>query len=122
MNTTNDDELSDQAEVRFRVMRAIENNPTFSQRDLARELGVSLGGVNYCIKALIEKGAVKVENFRASNNKMRYAYVVTPEGIREKARMTGSFLRRKMREYDALKAEIDGLQGELDAGASDEKR
>lgn len=90
-------ELSDKADVRFRVMRAIERDPTLSQRDLARELGVSLGGVNFCIKALIDKGAVKVENFRASGNKMRYAYVMTPQGIREKARMTGGFLQRKMR-------------------------
>jgi EPS-associated MarR family transcriptional regulator len=111
---SDEQELSDKAEVRFRVMRAIERDPTLSQRDLAKELGVSLGGVNYCIKALISKGAVKVENFRASDNKMRYAYVVTPEGIREKARMTGSFLRRKMREYETLKAEIEGLQDELE--------
>lgn len=101
-------------------MRAIERDPTLSQRDLARELGVSLGGVNFCIKALIDKGAVKVENFRASGNKMRYAYVMTPQGIREKARMTGGFLQRKMREYEALKSEIDGLQHELKAGAKDE--
>ena len=115
-----DNELSDKADVRFRVMRAIERDPTLSQRDLARELGVSLGGVNFCIKALIDKGAVKVENFRASGNKMRYAYVMTPQGIREKARMTGGFLQRKMREYEALKSEIDGLQHELKAGAKDE--
>ena len=113
VNPDGDDDLSDRAQVRFRVMRAIERNPQASQRDLARELGISLGGINYCIKALIDKGAVKVENFQASENKMRYAYVLTPEGIREKARMTGHFLRRKMREYEDLKAEITSLQSEL---------
>ena len=112
--------LSDRAEVRYRVMRAIEQNPNLSQRDLARELGISLGGVNYCIKALIEKGAVKVENFRASDSKLRYAYILTPDGISEKARMTGRFLQRKMREYDALKAEIDGLRREMDSEGNDE--
>lgn len=111
--TPDDSELSDRAEVRFRVMRAIAQNPQMSQRDLARELGVSLGGINYCINALIAKGAIKVENFRASDSKLRYAYVLTPEGIAEKARMTGRFLQRKMREYDALKAEIESLRGEI---------
>jgi EPS-associated MarR family transcriptional regulator len=115
-----DRDLSDRAEVRFRVMRAIEQNPNISQRGLARDLGVSLGGVNYCIKALIDKGAVKVENFRASDNKVRYAYVLTPDGIRERARMTGRFLQRKMREYEALKAEIDGLQKEMGGELDDE--
>ncbi|EBA13982.1 MarR family EPS-associated transcriptional regulator [Roseobacter sp. CCS2] len=117
-----DKELSDRAEVRFRVMRAIAENPKMSQRDLSRALGVSLGGINYCINALIAKGAVKVENFRVSDSKLRYAYVLTPEGMTEKARMTGRFLQRKMREYDALKAEIDGLKNELDDEAADDSR
>jgi EPS-associated MarR family transcriptional regulator len=122
VDPSKDRDLSDRAEVRFRVMRAIAQNPNLSQRDLARDLGVSLGGVNYCIKALIDKGAVKVENFRASDNKMRYAYVLTPEGMSEKARMTGRFLQRKMREYEALKTEIDGLQKEIGGDVDDEKR
>lgn len=108
--------LDDRADVRFRVMRALEQDPRMSQRDLARELGISLGGVNYCLKALIAKGAIKVENFRASDRKRRYAYILTPEGMTEKARMTGSFLQRKMREYEALKAEIEGLRKEMDDG------
>jgi EPS-associated MarR family transcriptional regulator len=119
---SSDHELSDRAQVQFRVMRAIAQNPNMSQRDLARDLGVSLGGVNYCIKALINKGAVKVENFRASDNKMRYAYVLTPDGMTDKARMTGRFLQRKMREYAALKAEIDGLTEELIDAAANERR
>ena len=122
MDPSNDQELSDRAELRFRVMRAIEQNPNLSQRDLARELGVSLGGVNFCIKALIDKGAINVENFNTTDKKLRCAYVLTPEGMREKARMTGRFLKRKMRQYDALKTEIDNLREELSAEAGNEKR
>lgn len=111
--------LSDRASVRFRVLRALEHNPQLSQRDLARELGVSLGGVNYCVKALINRGSIKVENFRASDNMIRYAYILTPEGLAEKGRMTGRFLKRKMREYEALKAEIEGLQDEVRTASHD---
>ena len=116
LETVQEEALSDRAQVQFRVMRAIAQNPTLSQRDLARALGISLGGVNYCIKALIDKGAVKVENFRASDSKMRYAYVLTPDGMTEKARMTGRFLQRKLREYEVLKAEIDALTETTIAG------
>ena len=77
-----------------------------SHREIARSVGVSAGGVNYCMNALIEKGLVKVRNFREADNKLRYAYVLTPQGLTEKTRLTGRFLQRKLEEYEALKAEI----------------
>lgn len=93
-------------------MRIIEANPTASQREIARGLGISLGFVNYCLSALIEVGFVKVRNFRASNNKLRYAYNLTPKGAAEKSALTADFLHRKLIEYEALKAEIESLQRE----------
>jgi EPS-associated MarR family transcriptional regulator len=100
-------------DARFRVMRAIEANPTYSQRDIARSLGISLGAVNYCLNALIDVGFVKVKNFRKSDHRMRYAYILTPKGAAEKAALTGAFLQRMMREYEALKAEIEALRLEV---------
>jgi EPS-associated MarR family transcriptional regulator len=99
-----------QQQAHFRVMRLIEANPTYSQRDIARSLGISLGAVNYCLNALIKVGFVKVRNFRKSDNKLRYAYILTPKGAAEKAALTGAFLQRMLREYEALKAEIEALQ------------
>ena len=104
-------------DVRFRTMRLLEAHPTMSQREISRRLGVSLGGVNYCLNALVEKGLVKMENFRASENKLRYAYILTPSGIAEKPRLARGFLRRKIGEYEALKAEIESLETELAEGA-----
>jgi EPS-associated MarR family transcriptional regulator len=97
-------------EVRFRVMRLIQENPQITQRDLSHQLGISLGKTNYCLKALIDKGFVKAKNFRRSDNKLAYAYLLTPAGIEEKARITMVFLRRKMREFEDLKMEIARLQ------------
>lgn len=109
---------STRQDAHFRVMRVIEANPTYSQRDIARSLGISLGAVNYCLNALIDVGFVKVRNFRASDNKLRYAYILTPKGAAEKTALTGAFLQRMMQEYEALKAEIEALQLEADAGTS----
>ncbi|WCE72082.1 MarR family EPS-associated transcriptional regulator (plasmid) [Sulfitobacter faviae] len=102
-------------DIRFRVMRALEANPQLSQRDLAKALGISLGVVNYCLRGLVEKGQVKVSNFRASGNKLRYAYVLTPRGVLERARLTKNFLQRRMAEHEALREEIAALQEELGA-------
>ena len=99
-------------DVRFSVLRVLQDEPDLSQREIAVRLGVSLGAVNYCLRALTEKGQVKVRNFRSSDNKLRYAYILTPCGIAEKARLTGAFLARKVAEYEALKTEIEALRGD----------
>lgn len=101
-----------QEDTNFRVMRLLQENPDLTQRELAEKLGVSLGGLNYCLKALMEKGLVKMQNFTHSKNKFGYVYVLTPRGIAEKAKLTSNFLKRKMEEYEALKAEIDTLKSE----------
>ena len=91
-------------------MGLIERNPKLTQRQIATKLGVSLGSINYCIKALIEKGYVKVSNFSGNPNKLDYAYWLTPSGIAAKAALTGQFLKRKIAEHEALLAEIELLQ------------
>lgn len=91
-------------------MRLLQENPDLSQRDLADKLGMSLGGLNYCLKALMEKGFVKLENFQNSKHKLKYVYILTPAGIAQKMAMTGRFLKRKMEEYEALQAEITALK------------
>ena len=100
-------------EVTLQVMAHLEENPKDTQRQIAGKLGVSLGSVNYCIKALINKGFLKVENFRKSSNKLGYAYLLTPSGIHEKTNLTVSFLKRKQREYVELEAEISALRAEV---------
>lgn len=98
----------------YDLLKTLEDNPSLSQRDLAKRLGVSLGKVNYCLNALVEKGCLKVNNFRNSENKLAYAYVLTPRGIEERARMTVHFLRHKVQEYERLRAEIEELKREAE--------
>jgi EPS-associated MarR family transcriptional regulator len=100
------------SELQFRVLRLLELNPNLSQRELSKSLGVSLGGVNYCLNALISKGSIKIQNFKNNQNKWVYAYLLTPQGIAEKAALTGAFLKRKMQEYKQLKEEIEALSQE----------
>ena len=95
------------------LLRALDAEPELSQRDLARRTGTSLGAVNYCLRALAQKGLVKVRNFRASDNKLRYAYVLTPQGVEAKTRLTVRFLKRKVAEYERLQAEIAALEEEV---------
>jgi len=94
----------------YGLLKILEDNPTLSQRDLAKRLGISLGKVNFCLNALIEKGCLKVNNFRNSDNKLAYAYLLTPHGVEQRARMTIDFLQRKMQEYERLRAEIEELK------------
>jgi EPS-associated MarR family transcriptional regulator len=100
-------------EISYRLFRLIEQSPDISQRELARSMGISLGKVNYCLKVLIDKGWLKAHNFKNSNNKIAYAYVFTPKGLREKAKITTRFLKSKVREYEILKREIEQLQREI---------
>jgi len=97
-------------DIRLDLLRKLESNPQLTQRELSIEMGVSLGKVNYCIKKLTEKGWVKLTNFSHNQNKMGYAYLLTPSGIEEKSRLTFSFLKRKIVEYEILKKEINELQ------------
>jgi EPS-associated MarR family transcriptional regulator len=103
--------LSD--EVRYRLLSLLEANPELSQREVARHLGVSLGKVNYCLRSLVEKGWIKATNFKNSKNKSAYMYFLTPRGIEEKAGVTARFLQWKMREYEALKVEIEKIREEV---------
>ncbi|MCF8006580.1 MAG: MarR family EPS-associated transcriptional regulator [Methylovulum sp.] len=105
-----------QEDTNYRVMRLLEENPDMTQRELAERLGVSVGGLNYCLKALIEKGWVKMHNFSHSKNKFGYMYLLTPIGMAEKTLLTSRFLKRKLEEYDALKTEIEALQTEIKSG------
>ncbi|OGS99063.1 MAG: MarR family EPS-associated transcriptional regulator [Gallionellales bacterium RIFCSPLOWO2_02_FULL_59_110] len=104
----NDDNTS------YGLLKTLENNPSLSQRDMAKRLGISLGKVNFCINALVEKGCLKVNNFRNSDNKLAYAYLLTPRGIEERARMTVEFLQIKLHEYERLRAEIEELKREAE--------
>jgi len=109
----NSEDITFQDELRLRVMRVLEETPEASQRQIASELNVSLGGVNYCLKALVDRGLVKLGNFAKSDRKIGYAYFLTPEGMTEKAKITARFLKRKMVEYERLQAEIEQLKAEM---------
>jgi len=104
-------------EVRYRLLKLLEPNPHLSQREVARELGISLGKVNYCLRALVDKGWIKAGNFKNSRNKSAYMYLLTRRGIDEKTRVTAQFLQRKVREYEALRDEIEQLRNEAERQA-----
>ena len=99
-------------EYRYKILKELEVNPEISQRELAKGLGISLGRANYCIQALIERGLIKANNFRNSQNKKAYMYYLTPKGMEAKASITLKFLKHKMAEYETLKSEIEHLQQE----------
>ena len=100
-------------EHRYQILKLLEARPDLNQRAVAAELGISLGKVNYCLRALIGKGLLKANNFRNNRNKRAYAYFLTPHGMEEKARITVQFLRVKIAEYEALDQEIERLRGEV---------
>lgn len=102
-------------DVKFRILRLLQDNPEMSQRELAQAVGISTGRVNYVLNALIEKGLLKLGKFTSAEDKRRYAYVLTPQGLVERARLTRLFMIRKMAEYEALKAEIDAVRADLTA-------
>jgi EPS-associated MarR family transcriptional regulator len=104
-----------QEEIQFEVLRRLHQTPQVSQRALAKDLGVGLGTINFCFQALVEKGLVKMQNFSQSNNKLRYAYLLTPAGVAEKSKLTAEFLRRKVAEYEALQSEIEALKAEINS-------
>ena len=97
----------------YELLHILEEQPDISQRQLARQLDISLGKANYCLKALLDKGWVKARNFKNSQNKWAYAYLLTPQGIEQKARMAGEFLKCKLAEYESLKQEIERLEVEV---------
>lgn len=117
-------------EINLELLRHLESEPHLNQRGLANRLGLSLGKANYCLQALVQKGLVKIRNFRRSDNKLAYAYLLTPTGVQEKARLTVAFLKRKQQEYERLQVEIARLEAEVVAleleprisAASDERR
>jgi len=100
-------------ETRFRLLKLLHANPDLSQRELAQELGISVGKVNYCMRALVERGWVKARNFRDNPTKKTYAYLITPKGMEEKAQVTLRFLKHKVAEYEALQQEIQALRNEV---------
>lgn len=103
-----------QEDTYFRIMCILQANPDFTQRELAEKLGISVGGLNYCLKALTKKGWVKMRNFATSKNKFGYVHLLTPAGVAEKAAITHRFLQRKMDEYVTLKAEIEALRSAIE--------
>ena len=98
----------------LKVLQALKEDPELTQRELSRKVGISLGKINFILKALIQKGLIKAQNFKKSNNKKAYLYILTPSGIEEKARITYNFLKRKMQEYEKLRHEIRLLKQEVD--------
>jgi len=102
-------------DIDLHLLRQLEREPRLNQRGLARRLGLSLGKLNYCVRALVGKGLVKISNFRRSDNKLAYAYLLTPVGLQEKSRLTIAFLRRKQEEYERLQVEIAQLQAEVES-------
>jgi len=108
-------------DIHLDLLRKLEANPQYTQRELSQEMGVSLGKINYCMKKLIEKGWIKLSNFRRNPNKVGYTYILTPKGIEEKTKLTFLFLKIKMEEYELLKKEISKLKEDAEKMQSSQK-
>lgn len=106
-------------DIQLALLRQLNDQPSASQRGLAADLGVSVGKINYCLRALVEQGWIKANNFRRSDNKRAYAYMLTPSGIDEKSRLARRFLQRKLVEFEQLRGEIEGLKREADGSLND---
>ena len=111
--------LMNKRDIRLDLLRRLESNPEYTQRELSKEMGVSLGKVNYCMKKLTERGFLKLTNFSHSSNKMGYAYLLTPQGIEQKARLTTSFLKTKIEEFEMLRDEISKLKLDVEEIANE---
>jgi len=101
-------------DIHFRVLHVLEENSSITQRELAQKLGISLGSVNFCLKALIDIGHIKIKNFQKNPDKSIYLYLLTPQGLKKKALLTAGFLKRKLEEYRALKHEIESIQSKME--------
>jgi len=101
------------AEINYKLLKLLDSNPNLTQRQMAEEMGLSLGKFNYCLKGLVKSGIVRIDRFKTSDNKAAYLYLLTPKGINEKARVTSSFLKRKLAEYEKIRLEIEGLRKEV---------
>ena len=108
MNTSYEDE------IRYHLLKILENEPNISQRSMAKKMGISLGKVNYCLTELAKKGFIKVNRFKSAKNKMPYTYLLTVKGIEEKSKLTLNFLKRKLREYEEIKRQIGELSKEVE--------
>ncbi|MGB3385339.1 MAG: MarR family EPS-associated transcriptional regulator [Marinomonas sp.] len=106
-------------EYRYKILKTLQQDPDLSQRELARRLGISLGRTNFCLKALIEKGLIKAGNFKRSDDKAKYLYLLTPKGIEDRALLTHQFLQRKLQEHEALTLEIESLRQEVEKGSDE---
>lgn len=101
-------------DIHFRVLHVLEEKPSITQRELARKLGISLGSVNFCLRELMNVGQIKVDNFKKNPDKSVYLYLLTPQGLKQKALLTAGFLKRKLEEYHALKIEIESVQTRIE--------
>ena len=104
----------DEHEIRYRIFRLLDDDPNLTQRHMAREIGLSLGKFNYCLTELVKKGFVKINRFKSSENKAAYMYLLTPHGIEEKTKITVTFLKRKINDYEKIKQEIQKLKKEVE--------